>query len=80
MRDKVQSFLPQYSFATPVIAGYCDAGTMYANIPAPFHPALATLFACLSSLNAFPKFNPFSILLIFKLLNLFTILDSSGLF
>jgi hypothetical protein len=27
---------------------------MYANIPAPFHPALAT-FACLSSLNGFSE-------------------------
>jgi hypothetical protein len=26
---------------------------MYANIPAPFHPALATLFAC--SLNGFSE-------------------------
>jgi hypothetical protein len=53
MRDKVQSFLLQYSFATPVIAGYCDAGTMYANIPAPFHPALATLLPALAASMAF---------------------------
>jgi hypothetical protein len=51
-------------------------GTMYANI-LPFHPALATLLPALAASMAFPKFNPFSILLIFKLLNLFTILDSS---
>jgi hypothetical protein len=55
MRDKVQSFFSQYSFATPVIAGYCDAGTMYANIPAPFHPVSCHSFACLSSLNGFSE-------------------------
>jgi hypothetical protein len=80
MRDKVQVSSPQYnSFATPVIAGYCDAGTMCAVVITPFRPALATLCR-LSSLNGFPKFNPFSILLIFRIINLFTILDGSGLF
>jgi hypothetical protein len=53
MRDKVQSFLLPIFFLTPV-AGYCDAGTMYANIPAPFHPALATLLPVAASM-AFPN-------------------------
>jgi hypothetical protein len=53
MRDKYKvSFSPIF-FATPVIAGYCDAGTMYANIPAPFHPALATLLPALAASMAF---------------------------
>jgi hypothetical protein len=51
MRDKVQSFLLPNILLQHVIAGYCDAGTMYANIPAPFH-ALAS-FACLAASMAF---------------------------
>jgi hypothetical protein len=47
-------------------------------IPAPFHPALATLLPALAASMAFPIQSIFHIIDI--LLNLFTILDSSGLF
>jgi hypothetical protein len=50
---------------------------LYANIPAP--SCSSTLLPALAASMAFPIQSIF-ILLIFKLLNLFTILDSSGLF